>query len=262
MSKVNILNSQIEITNIKQILSDIENLLKDKKQGYICFSNVHTVVHGYKDILFRIITNGALIAAPDGMPLVWVGRSKGNKKMQRCSGPDVMEELFRLSGKKGYTHYFYGASEETLIQLERNLKTSFPDLKIAGMYSPPFRELTGKEDFRIVEEINRIEPDFVWVGLGAPKQEKWMYEHSSRINNSILLGVGAAFNFHAGTVARAPTWMQKSGMEWLYRLCQEPQRLWKRYLVVNTLFILYFVREELGKFFSFKKEKNNITYEV
>lgn len=147
-----------------------------------------------------------------------------------------MPEILRLSETEGYTHYFYGSTEQTLKFLEKNLREKYPKLKIAGTYSPPFRKLTKEEDRKVVERINAAKPDFIWVGLGAPKQERWMYEHRGRING-IMLGVGAAFDFHAGTSKRAPKWMQEFYLEWLYRLIQDPKRLLKRYMFSNMEFI-------------------------
>jgi exopolysaccharide biosynthesis WecB/TagA/CpsF family protein len=149
-----------------------------------------------------------------------------------------MAELFRRSEGTGLKHYFYGSTEETLDSLKKNLKENYPYMDIAGMYSPPFRELTPEEDENMVKLINASGADFVWIGLGAPKQEKWMAEHKDRIKG-VMLGVGAGFDFHAGIVKRAPRVLQRLGLEWLYRLCQNPKRLLKRYLVTNTKFILY-----------------------
>lgn len=242
MERIDILGSKINATNMCEVLKYTDELIRLNKSNYVCVSNVHTVVTGTSDRVFQDITNAAIMAIPDGMPLTWIGRHSGYKNMSKCSGPDVMTELFKVSEEKGYTHYFYGGSEETLKLLEKNLKNKYPKLKILGMYSPPFRKLTDKEDCEIVNNINKINPDIIWVGLGAPKQEVWMSEHIGKINSSLMFGVGAAFNFHAGTVRRAPLWMQEHGLEWLYRFIREPGRLWKRYLVTNTIFILELVK--------------------
>lgn len=241
MGKIDIVGSNINVVTMQDVLEGIEELIKSGSSSYICVSNVHTVVTGRRDPKFRAVTNNATMAVPDGMPLSWVGRHRGYKNMEKCSGPDIMSELFKISEVKGYTNYFYGGTQDTLDLLGKKLKQKYPNLKIVGMYAPPFRELSEKEDTGIIEHINKIDPDIIWVGLGAPKQEFWMANHVDKIKSSVILGVGAAFNFHAGTVKRAPIWMQKHGLEWLYRLCSEPKRLWKRYLVTNFLFVAYLV---------------------
>lgn len=241
MEKTSIIGSKINVINIKDAVLESEALLRTGRSHYICVSNVHTVVTGVKDKRFRQITNQATMALPDGMPLHWIQRRRGFTGISRCPGPDVMIEIFKVSEEKGYTHYFYGGSQGTLNLLNEKLKKDYPKLNIVGMFSPPFRKLTIEEDEKIIEEINKLDPDFIWVGLGAPKQEIWMFDHVNRINSSIMYGVGAAFNFQAGTIQRAPIWMQKYGLEWLYRLLKEPTRLWRRYLVTNTLFIWYLI---------------------
>ena len=157
--------------------------------------------------------------------------------MQRTTGPDYMGEIFKVSVEKGYKHFFYGSSEETIEKLRKELTERYPGIDIVGMYSPPFRELTKEEDKEAIEMINKTDPDFVWVGLGAPKQERWMYKHQNKIKG-LMVGVGAGFDYFAGNINRAPMWMQKMNLEWLYRLIQEPRRLFKKYLVTNTKFII------------------------
>ena len=156
--------------------------------------------------------------------------------MERTTGPDYLKEIISISEEQGYRHYFYGSTEETLKKLEESLKKDYPEVQIAGMYSPPFRPLSAEEDLEITKKINESHADFVWVGLGAPKQECWMAEHQGKING-FMVGVGAAFDYMAGNIERAPLWMQKMNLEWLYRLMQEPKRLFKRYFYTNTKFI-------------------------
>jgi N-acetylglucosaminyldiphosphoundecaprenol N-acetyl-beta-D-mannosaminyltransferase len=239
MKKTRIINSKICCVGLKMALLHIEQAINVKESGYICFSNVHTVVTGKTDERFGRVTNQATMALPDGMPLVWLARLRGCKEVGKCSGPDVMTELLKLSVKKGYTNFFYGSTDDNLQILQKKLSEDFPGLKIAGAYAPPFRALTAQEDQAIIKMINAVNPDIIWVGLGAPKQEIWMYEHVKQIKSSVMLGVGAAFNFHAGTVKRAPRWMQNIGLEWFFRLTKEPSKLWKRYLVTNSLFCFY-----------------------
>ena len=156
--------------------------------------------------------------------------------MQRTTGPSLMGEVFKISAERGYRHYFYGSTQETLDKLYATLIESYPGIQIAGMYSPPFRPMTEEEDKTIVKQINETNSDFIWIGLGAPKQEKWMAAHQCKVNG-LMIGVGAGFDYYAGNIQRAPEWMQKSNMEWLYRLIQDPKRLFSRYLHTNTKFI-------------------------
>lgn len=232
----NILGVDIAVTNMKSVVYYLTKNLEKLRGEYVCVSNVHTTVLAYNDAEYRNVQNSAVIAVPDGKPLSLVCRMRGYKNAQRVAGPDLMPEILRLSEKEGFRHYFYGSTEQTLESLEKNIRTQYPNLNIAGTYSPPFRKLTEEEDERIVAEINAANPDFIWVGLGAPKQERWMYEHRGRIN-AVMLGVGAAFDFHAGTAKRAPKWMQECYLEWLYRLIQDPRRLLKRYVRSNAQFI-------------------------
>ena len=180
------------------------------------------------------------MAIPDGGPLSTVGRGRGYKEMSRATGPSYMEEIMKISVKKGYRHYFYGSTQETLDKLRNALERDYPGLRIAGMYSPPFRMLTDEEDNDVVEKINEAHPEFLWVGLGAPKQERWMADHQGKVEG-FMVGVGAGFDYFAGNIERAPQWMQKSNMEWFYRLLQDPKRLFYRYLKTNSKFIWHTV---------------------
>lgn len=226
----------IAAINMKWLLEYLEKNLTDIKGDYICVSNVHTTVTSYENDSYCAIQNGGLMAIPDGGPLSSVGRSRGYQEMERTTGPSLMGEIFRISVEKGYRHYFYGSTEENLKLLEKKLNETYQGIQIAGMYSPPFRTLTEEEDRQIVEDINSSNADFIWIGLGAPKQEKWMAAHYGRING-LMIGVGAGFDYFAGKIKRAPKWMQKSNLEWLYRLIQDPKRLYKRYLYTNSKFI-------------------------
>lgn len=232
----NIMGVNIATINMDWLLEFTKKYISDLKGEYMCVSNVHTTVMSYDDENYKNVQNSAIMAIPDGGPLSSVGRKRGHKKMDRTTGPSYMKEIFDISEEKGYTHYFYGSTDETLKKLSENLKKDYPNIKIAGMYSPPFREITKQEDMDIINKINITNPDFVWVGLGAPKQEIWMYNHKDKING-FMVGVGAGFDYFAGNIKRAPVWMQKSNLEWLYRLMQDPKRLFKRYFYTNTKFI-------------------------
>jgi N-acetylglucosaminyldiphosphoundecaprenol N-acetyl-beta-D-mannosaminyltransferase len=211
------------------------------------FCTVHTVVEAQKAQTFRDAINSTDIAATDGMPLVWLCRLKGAKGVGRVYGPDTLLALCEKGVPLGWRHYFYGGSDEELTGLTTRLRRAFPGLRIAGTYSPPFRALSDEEKQADADRINAAQPDLVWVGLGNPKQELWMAEFRGRLEAPLILAVGAAFAFHAGKVKQAPRWMQRSGTEWLFRLLQEPRRLWKRYLVSNSRFLWLLARETVMK---------------
>ncbi len=231
-----ILKTNINVTNMSDTIKYIGGHLDDLRGKYICVSNVHTTVMSYENEEYRKIQNGAAMALPDGAPLSSYSRRKGYKQAQRVTGPDLMLELFAISKEKGYRHYFYGATEETLQSMKGVLERDYPGIQIAGMYAPPFRALTPQEDAQIVAKINESRPDFIWIGLGAPKQEEWMYQHMGQLQG-VLIGVGAGFDYLAGYIKRAPRWMQRMSLEWLYRLLQDPKRLWRRYFTSNVKFI-------------------------
>lgn len=237
----NILGVNIAAINMEWLLEYLKKNIKNEKgnqlQGdYICVSNVHTTVTSYEDREYCAIQNNGLMAIPDGGPLSTIGRRRGHKNMSRTTGPSLMNELFKVSAECGYRHYFYGSTKETLEKLYSTLEKNHKGIQIAGMYSPPFRSLTSEEEGVIIKSINESKPDFIWVGLGAPKQERWMASQQGKVNG-LMLGVGAGFDYVAGNINRAPEWMQKSNMEWLYRLIQEPKRLFRRYLHTNVKFI-------------------------
>lgn len=231
-----ILGVNIAAINMEWLLNYLERNIKKLSGDYVCVSNVHTVVTAFEKSEYCKIQNGGIMAIPDGGPLSTVGRKRGYKMMGRTTGPDLMEEIFKISSEKKYRHFFYGSTQEVLKTMKEVLSKKYPGIQIVGMYAPPFREITNAEDENIIELINGNDPDFVWVGLGAPKQEIWMAEHLGRIKG-LMIGVGAGFNYIAGDIKRAPIWMQNNNMEWLYRLIQEPKRLFGRYWHTNLIFI-------------------------
>jgi glycosyltransferase, WecB/TagA/CpsF family len=231
----NIMGVHIAAIDMEWLVSYLEQHIKDLSGDYIAVSNVHTTCMAYNDASYCKVQNNALMAIPDGGPLSSLGRKRGYR-MQRTTGPSLMGEIFAVSAAMKYRHYFYGGSEETIRILREKLEKNYPGIQIAGMYSPPFRPLTEEEDAEAIARINDTEADFVWVGLGAPKQEKWMAEHQGKVKG-LMIGVGAGFDYFAGNIKRAPQWMQKANLEWLYRLLQDPKRLFKRYFVTNIEFI-------------------------
>lgn len=233
---VNILGVDIAAIDMNWLIEFTEKNVKVLSGDYICVSNVHTTVMSYEDDNFLTVQNGGILAIPDGGPLSSVGRRRGAKNMTRTTGPSYMGEVLKISAKHGWKHYFYGSTQETLDKMKSELEKAYPGLQIVGMYSPPFRPMTDDEDKEIVDAINIASPDFFWVGLGAPKQEKWMAAHQGKVKG-LMVGVGAAFDYYAGNIKRAPRWMQKMNLEWMYRLMQDPRRLWKRYVSTNSKFI-------------------------
>lgn len=215
-----------------------------RESRYVAICNVHVVVSASRDAAYREVINASDMATPDGAPVAWMLRRLGFTGQPRISGPDLMWALCRRCAVEKLPVYFHGSTEATLAALEVRLRQAFPDLVIGGLESPPFRLPTAEEDESAVARINASGVGIVFVGLGCPKQEGWMAEHRGRVN-AVMIGVGAAFDFHAGKVARAPRWMRDNGLEWLHRLVSEPRRLWKRYLVTNTLFILGAARQLL-----------------
>ncbi len=212
--------------------------LAELKGKYVCFSNVHTSVMAKEHPDYAGVLNDAALVFPDGAPVAELQRKNGYPDAERVAGPDFMENMFCNTMDGRVSHYFYGSTEETLSALRTKLNEKYPGLCIKGMYSPPFKPLTPEEDREDVDRINGSGADIIWIGLGAPKQEKWMNAHKDRING-VMMGVGAGFDFHAGTIQRAPVWIQRIGFEWLYRLFKDPRRLFKRYIVTNIKFIYY-----------------------
>lgn len=232
-----ILNTNINVTNMQETVAYLTEHLDELRGDYVCVANVHTTMMSYRNEDYNAVQNSGTMSLPDGKPLSIVCRRRGFYDAMRVPGPDLMPEIFRVSKEKGFRHYFYGGSPQTLSQLKNKLTEQFPWLCIAGMYSPPYRPLTAEEDEQIIKEINEARPDYIWVALGAPKQEEWMYAHQFKVNG-VMLGVGAAFDFCAGTVKRAPGWMQELCLEWLHRLIQDPKRLFMRYFSTNVSFLI------------------------
>lgn len=235
--RIPILGVGVSAVDMELVLKTIEGWIDHGQPNYVCVTGVHGVMESQADAELLEIHNTAGLVTPDGMPLVWLNRWRGARHVQRVYGPDLMLELCERSVGKGYRHFFYGGAEGVADLLVSRLKERFPGLEIAGTYCPPFRSLTDKEDEEIVRMITASDPDLVWVGLSTPKQERWMRSHVHRLGDVVLVGVGAAFDFHAGLKPQAPAWMQRSGLEWLFRLLSEPRRLGPRYLINNPKFI-------------------------
>jgi N-acetylglucosaminyldiphosphoundecaprenol N-acetyl-beta-D-mannosaminyltransferase len=245
--RVNILGVGVSAITMAMALRTIEGWIARRDPHYICVTTVHGVMESQQDEDLRRIHNAAGLVTPDGMPLVWLSRLMGFRHVERVYGPDLMLAVCERSAAWGYRHFFYGGGPGVAEKLAARLQSRFPGLKLAGTYAPPFRPLTPEEDRAVVERINAAQPDIVWVGISTPKQERWMAEHVGRLSAPVLAGVGAAFDFNAGLKRQAPRWVQKSGLEWSFRLLMEPRRLWRRYLINNPWFLWLILRQALGK---------------
>ena len=242
-----VLGVRVDAVQIPGVIERIQQWIgSDRKCHFVAVTGMHGVMEARHDPLFKAILNSADLVVPDGMPLVWLGRLRGYHLRRRVYGPDLMFCCFEMASRMGYRHYFYGGSAGVPEKLATTARGAFPNLNVVGLNSPPFRPLTASEDEEIIARINACSPEILWVGLSTPKQERWMYEHRSRLCVPVVIGVGAAFDFHAGVKRQAPAWMREHGLEWLFRLLQEPHRLWRRYLVYGSQFLFWAALEQLG----------------
>jgi N-acetylglucosaminyldiphosphoundecaprenol N-acetyl-beta-D-mannosaminyltransferase len=242
----NVLGVRISAVNLKSATGLIERAIEDGRKEYVCVRDAHGVVRCQKDPELRSIHNRAFLVTPDGMPLVWALKHAGHVESDRVYGPDLMLSVFETGRSKGLRHFLYGATAKTLEQLQARLIAKCPEARIVGSYAPPFRELSPQEETDVAERINRSGADIIWVGLSSPKQEFWMARMRDRLDASVLIGVGAAFDFHAGLKRQAPRVIQRSGFEWAFRLLCEPRRLWRRYALVVPTFISLTAFQRLG----------------
>ncbi len=206
-----------------------------ERKGYVCVTGVHGVMEAQRSPDFRRVLDRAMLVVPDGMPTVWVGRWEGHNEMGRVFGPELMLEVCRISVASGRTHFLYGGKPGIAEELKANLETWFPGIRVVGTYTPPFRPLSLDEKAHLQATLDESTPDIIWIGLSTPKQEKFMAEYIESLNCKVMIGVGAAFDIHTGRVKDAPRWIKSAGLQWLHRLCQEPSRLWKRYLVTTPV---------------------------
>lgn len=246
---VSVLGAPIDVLSWSDAVSRLVAWGERRSSRYVCICNVHSVVTAQQDPTFGDIIRQADMATADGAPVAWAIRNQGHRTQRRINGPDLMWRYLGEAERRGQVVFFYGSTENTLALLRTALHSHFPKLQVGGMISPPFRPLTNDEDQADVDAINASGAAVVFVSLGCPKQEKWMAAHRGRIH-AVMVGVGAAFDYHAGTVSRAPRWMQRSGLEWLHRLASEPRRLWRRYLETNSVFVLAMVKERVGRLFN------------
>ena len=232
---------------VGDVISQMEEWIERRQLGrYVAVTGMHGIMEAHHDPAFRGILNSASLVVPDGMPLVWLARLKGHNLKRRVYGPELMMAFCERSAPQGCRHFLYGGGPGVVDKLAAELANRFPGLVIAGTYSPPFRALTEEEDEWVVQRINQASPDVLWIGLSTPKQERWMRDHSGRLRVPAMLGVGAAFDIHSGSKRQAPVWMREHGLEWFFRLLQEPRRLWRRYVLYGSEFIFWVTLDLLG----------------
>jgi N-acetylglucosaminyldiphosphoundecaprenol N-acetyl-beta-D-mannosaminyltransferase len=236
--RVNVLGVGISVLNLDSAVAAVSQALQKDVRGYVCVTGVHGVSEAQQYPAFRTILNHSLLTTPDGMPMVWMGRLQGFRSMGRVYGPDLMLRVCELSRERRITHFLYGGAPGVAEDLKRTLEARFPGLQVVGTFTPPFRPLSPEEEKELGRQVAATKPDIFWVGLSTPKQETFMAEYWQKLDARLFFGVGAAFDFHTGRVAQAPRWMQRCGLEWLFRLGCEPRRLWKRYFKNNPLFLL------------------------
>ena len=243
-ASVAILGVPLALTDYGGTIAWMSAMVARNQRGYVCVAAVHTVMACRDDLELRAAVLGSDFTVPDGQPLVWAINALGHNLTERVYGPELMERHCAHAALTGTKIYLYGGRhQDALDQLTRNLRRRHPGLKVVGGYSPPFRPLDDVEQEAVAARINRSGADVVWVGIGVPRQEKWMALMRARLDAPVLVGVGAAFDFHAGLVRQAPRWLQRRGLEWAFRLLAEPRRLWRRYLRYNPLFVIGFARQ-------------------
>ena len=236
-ARANVLGVGVSAVNPAEAVKRLLDAARTGTKGYVCVTGVHGVIESQDDESLLEIQNRSFLTVPDGMPTVWVGRLTGHRDMRRVYGPDLMLDLCEATVEEGFTHFLYGGQEGVAEELKEELEKRFPGIRVVGTYCPPFRPLNTEEEGELAAMVREVNPDFFWVGISTPKQERFMSAYLEALDTRIMLGVGAAFDMHLGRINDAPDWMKASGLQWLHRLCQEPRRLWKRYLINNPRFL-------------------------
>ncbi|MEE9189592.1 MAG: WecB/TagA/CpsF family glycosyltransferase, partial [Candidatus Neomarinimicrobiota bacterium] len=238
-----ILGINICATNIPEILKSIYTFIRSDEKHYVIIRDIHGLIQAHNSEPVMKAHTRASLVVPDGMPLVWIGKLKGFKEIDRCYGPDLMLAVMKESVKNGYRHFFYGGKPGVAEDLESIMEIKFPSVNVVGIYTPPFRPLNQAEEIELIALVSKVKPDIFWVGISTPKQEIFMHDYLSKLETKVMIGVGAAFDLHTRRIKQAPVWIQRSGFEWLFRIFQEPTRLWKRYLFVIPAFIFLYIQE-------------------
>jgi N-acetylglucosaminyldiphosphoundecaprenol N-acetyl-beta-D-mannosaminyltransferase len=246
LSRCNVLGVGVHAVNMESAVATLERMVRDGRRGYVCVTGVHGVMEAQADPEFRATLNRAALNVPDGMPMVWVGRCQRHRDMRRVYGPDLMAAICEASRDGAYRHFLYGGNQGIAQELKERLEQRFPGIRIVGTFTPPFRPLNPDEEEALRRQVQDARPDFFWVGLSTPKQEAFMARYLPRLDATVMLGVGAAFDIHTGHHKDAPDWMKRAGLQWFHRLCQDPARLWKRYLYNNPRFVHRLLLQMLG----------------
>ncbi|MFH0909281.1 MAG: WecB/TagA/CpsF family glycosyltransferase [bacterium] len=244
--RFNVLGIGVHAIDMSDALRIMESAIREGRKGYICVTGVHGIMEAQRDPELRSILNQSLLTTPDGMPAVWVGRLQGFRDVLRVYGPDLMIDFCTATAASGFRHFLYGGQPGVAEELADKLQARIPGLNIVGTFTPPFRPLNPEEEEQLRSLVASTKPDVIWVGLSTPKQETFMASHLEGMDVKVMVGVGAAFDIHTGRIKDAPAWVKRSGLQWLHRLCQEPGRLWKRYLVNNPLFLLKITGQLMG----------------
>jgi N-acetylglucosaminyldiphosphoundecaprenol N-acetyl-beta-D-mannosaminyltransferase len=243
-----ILGVPVAMTDYRGAIDAMDAMVERRDRGYVCAVAVHALTVGLDDPEMADALHGATLVLPDGMPVVWAANTLGAELKDRVYGPELMLRYSDRCAERGHRVWLYGGRDQgSLVQLALSLRRRHPGINIVGGYSPPFRPMTDEEEGALVDQINDARPDVLWVGIGVPKQEKWMARLRDRLDVPVMCAVGAAFDFHAGRVSQAPRWMQQRGLEWIYRIAQEPRRLLPRYLYFNPRFVLAFARQYMSR---------------
>jgi N-acetylglucosaminyldiphosphoundecaprenol N-acetyl-beta-D-mannosaminyltransferase len=241
-----VLGVDVDVVNMEEALEEIAALLQRSRKGYVCVAGVHGIMEAQRNPYLLEVYSHSAMTIPDGMPLAWVGRIQGHTGMQRVTGPDLMLEVFRRKEFAQVTHFFYGGREGIARELRNKIQQQFPWVKIVGTYTPPFRDLSDSEEAELVTSVATVKPDIIWVGIGCPKQEIFMARYLPNLETKLMLGVGAAFDFHTGRIRDCAGWIKRAGLQWLHRLLQDPRRLWRRYLSTHPAF-LWHIMLQLSK---------------
>ncbi len=244
--RINVLGVGISPIHMNSALEFLDSSLQKKDKGYVCVTGVHGIMEAQKDPEFKKILNRSLLNTPDGMPTVWVGKLQGFSKVNRVYGPDLMLKVCEMSVLKNYTHFLYGGNPGVAEKLKTSLESRYPGIRVLGTFTPPFRNLNETEESQLTAQVAQLKPDFFWVGLSTPKQEKFSARYLPQLEAKIFISVGAAFDIHTGRILDSPTWVKKTGLQWFHRLIQEPGRLWKRYLINNPKFLYMMGMQLLG----------------
>jgi N-acetylglucosaminyldiphosphoundecaprenol N-acetyl-beta-D-mannosaminyltransferase len=242
----NVLGIGVHAVNVPSAIDVISSAIDRGHKGYVCVTGVHGIMEAHRDPEVRKALASAMLVVPDGMPTVWVGRWQGHRHMRRVFGPDLMLQFCDSSVAKGYRHFFYGGKPGVAEELASVLSERVPGLRVVGTDTPPFRALNREEKADLRRRLDEARPDIIWVGLSTPKQERFMADTIAELNCRAMVGVGAAFDFHTGRLKDSPHWIKNAGLQWLHRLCQEPSRLWKRYLINNSSFVAKLVLQAIG----------------